>query len=117
MTETSTVPVSPTLIETTEQAVASLEVAETPEQIVEAVAVIAENIESLSAEELTAIAETVSNAPPEVKREFEEQVNIFGGGLDSYVPLGSEVTVGQRRALIAVGAVLVTAPIVSARRK
>ena len=117
MTATSTVPVSPTLIETTEQAVASLAVAETPEQIADAVAVIADNIESLSAEELTAIAETVSNAPPEVKREFEEQVNIFGGGLDTYVPLGSEVTVGQRRALIAVGAVLVAAPAIGSRKK
>lgn len=117
MTATSTVPVSPTLIETTEQAVASLAVAETPEQIADAVAVIADNIESLSAEELTAIAETVSNAPPEVKREFEEQVNIFGGELDTYVPLGSEVTVAQRRALIAVGAVLVAAPAIGSRKK
>lgn len=89
----------------------------TPEAVAEAVAVIADNIENLTTEELEAVAQAVSAAPVEVKREFEEQVNIFGGGLDSYVPADSNVTVGQRRALVAIGAVLTAAPIVISRKR
>ena len=99
------------------EAVAVLGEASTPEAITEAVAVIAENLENLTATELEAIAQTVSAAPTEVKREFEEQVNIFGGGLDSYVPADSNVTVGQRRALVAIGAVLTAAPVLVSRKR
>jgi hypothetical protein len=84
--------------------------------VAEAVAVIAENLDSLTVEELELISKTLSEAPPEVKREFEDQVNIFSGGLDTYVPLDSNVTVGQRRVLVAVGAVMVAAPTVMRRR-
>lgn len=113
---TTTVPFSQP-VDTPMEAVSVLAEATTPEAISEAVAVIADNLENLTATELEAIARTVSAAPTEVKREFEEQVNIFGGGLDSYVPADSNVTVGQRRALVAIGAVLTAAPIVAARRK
>ncbi len=88
----------------------------TPEQVQEAVAEIVANLETLTSTELDAIAATFSAAPPEVKREFENQVNIFGGGLDTYIPLDSTVTVGQRRALVAVGAVMVAAPAVVRRK-
>lgn len=91
--------------------------AATPEAVKEAVAVIADNIENLTAEELQAVAQAVSAAPVEIKREFETQVNIFGGGLDSYVPADSAVTVGQRRVLVAIGAVLTAAPIVISRKR
>ena len=70
-----------------------------------------------TAEQLDQIVATVSAAPVEVKRAFESEVNIFGGGLDNYVPADSNVTVAQRRALVAVGAVLVAAPAVVGRRK
>lgn len=90
--------------------------ATTPEAIAEAVAAIAENLDTLTETELEAIAQAVSNAPIEVKREFEEQINIFGGGLDSYVPADSNVTVAQRRALVAIGAVLTAAPILFSRK-
>lgn len=91
--------------------------ATTPEAIQEAVAVIADNLETLTAEQLEVIAATISKAPPEVKREFEKQVNIFGGGLDSYVPADSNVTVGQRRALVAIGAALTALPLVTSRKR
>lgn len=99
------------------EAVSVLAEATTPEAISEAVAVIADNLDNLTATELEAIAQAVSAAPPEVKREFESQVNIFGGGLDSYVPADSNVTVGQRRALVAIGAVLTAAPVVISRKR
>lgn len=88
-----------------------------PAQIEQAIEVIAANLDTLTAEQLDQIVATVSAAPVEVKRAFESQVNIFGGGLDEYVPADSNVTVAQRRALVAVGAVLVAAPAVVGRRK
>jgi hypothetical protein len=115
-TTTTTVPFSQP-VDTPLEAVSVLGEATTPEAISEAVAVIAENLDSLTATELEAIAQVVSAAPTEVKREFEEQVNIFGGGLDSYVPIDSNVTVGQRRALVAIGAVLTAAPVVISRKR
>lgn len=104
-------------VETPMEAVSVLAEATTPEAISEAVAVIADNLDNLTATELEAIAQAVSAAPTEVKREFEEQVNIFGGGLDSYVPADSNVTVGQRRALVAIGAVLTAAPVLASRKR
>lgn len=60
------------------------------------------------------------DAPESEKRQFEEQVNIFAGGYDDYVPAGSTVTVAQRRtivaATVAVSSVL-PGPAPSRRRK
>lgn len=42
-----------------------------------------------------------ADAPEAEKRAFEEQVNVFGGGYDNYVPAGSTVTVAQRRTIVA----------------
>ena len=42
-----------------------------------------------------------NDAPEQVKRAFEAQVNVFDGTHDDYVPAGSTVTVAQRRSLIA----------------
>jgi hypothetical protein len=90
--------------------------AATPAEISDAIQVIAENLDSLSGVELEAIVDVISAAPVEVKREFEDQVNIFASGLDNYVPADSKITVAERRVLVAVGAVLVTAPIAFRRR-
>jgi len=65
--------------------------------------------ESLSVSELDnaqveALIEAVQEAPTEVRAAFEEEINIFGEGLDDYVPLGSNIPVGTRRTLIAVTA-------------
>lgn len=102
--------------QTPTEAISVLSEGASPEQVAEAVAVIAENLDSLTVEELELISKTLSAAPPEVKREFENQVNIFSGGLDTYIPLDSTVTVGQRRVLVAVGAIMVASPTVMRRR-
>lgn len=88
-----------------------------PEAVTEAIQKIAANLEDLTAEQLDQIVEAVNQAPAEVKREFENEVNVFAAGLDNYVPADSNVNVAQRRALVAIGAVLTAAPIVTARRK
>jgi hypothetical protein len=51
--------------------------------------------------ELTA---AVQNAPTEVREAFEDKVDVFKAGFDDYVPLGSNIPVGERRTLIAVTA-------------
>ena len=111
---TTSLPIEPA---TPEQAIEVLSEISTPEEAQAAIEAIAANIDTLTGEQLDEIAQVVSQAPVEVKREFEEQVNIFGGGLDSYVPADSNVTVGQRRALVAIGAVLAAAPVLASRRK
>lgn len=111
---TTPLPIEPA---TPEQAIEVLSEISTPEEAQAAIEAIAANIDTLTGEQLDEIAQVVSQAPTEVKREFEEQVNIFGGGLDSYVPADSNVTVGQRRALVAIGAVLAAAPVLASRRK
>lgn len=98
------------------EALTELVSADTPQEIEQAINAIAENLATLTEEELTAIAQTLSVAPPEVKKAFEAEINIFGGGLDTYVPLDSTVTVGQRRVLVAVGAIMVASPAVVRRK-
>lgn len=88
-----------------------------PATVTQAIQEIAANLENLTAEQLDQIVEAANGAPAEVKREFENEVNVFAAGLDNYVPADSNVNVAQRRALVAIGAVLTAAPIVSARRK
>lgn len=105
------------LPENVAESIAVLAVSPTDAQIDEAVAQIAENIESLNSEQLDEIAATLSKASPKVKAKFESEVNIFGGGLDKYVPSGSTIPVGQRRTLVVIGAVLAAMPVLSPRRR
>ena len=56
----------------------------------------------LTDEQAEQIAQALTDAPAEVKKAFQEAVNVFGGQFDSYVPTGSTVPVGTRRTLIAV---------------
>ena len=66
------------------------------------------------------ILETPSvNATDEEKEVFENQVNIFDGSFDDYVPSGSKISVGERRTIVAASTILVTlpAPTSSRRRK
>ena len=51
--------------------------------------------------------EPPANASDEVKAEFEAQVDIFSGEYDNYVPLGSTITVAQRRTVVAATAVFI----------
>jgi hypothetical protein len=50
------------------------------------------------------IAEALADAGTDVKESFEEEINVFAGVFDTYVALGSNIDVGDRRTVIAVGA-------------
>ena len=80
------------------------------EQVAEVIDVIAEKIDDLSETELAVLSLTLSNAPESVKDAFEEEINVFDGKFDSYIPTGSSVSVGQRRVLNAVVATIIAAP-------
>jgi hypothetical protein len=114
---TPTTTTNPTIPQSPLEAVEVLSVDATPEQVAAAIDVIAENLDTLTESQLDAIVEVISVAPTEVKREFENEVNIFSAGLDNYVPADSKITVAERRVLVAVGAVMVAAPAVVGRRK
>ncbi len=72
----------------------------------------------LSGEEAAAIVEALLEAPTEVKEAFEEEINVFEGGFDEYVPTDSTVSVGVRRVVVAATTVsfILPAPVVSRRR-
>ena len=71
-----------------------------PEAVEELVADIASS--DLTDEQAAVIAEVLSSAPDEVKEAFQEAINVYGGKFDNYVPSGSNVSVAQRRRIIAV---------------
>jgi hypothetical protein len=56
-------------------------------------------------------------ADEEEQQQFEEQVNIFNGAYDNYVPLGSKITVAERRTIIAASTILMTLPTPTASRR
>ena len=66
--------------------------------------------DEITAEEAAAIVEAVQNAPPSIREQFEDKVNIFAGKYDGYIPLGSLVSVGTRRTIIITTGLLVAAP-------
>lgn len=71
------------------------------------------NMESLTPEQQDQLIEQLTSAPDEVKEEFEETINVFSGGFDTYVPTGSTIDVGTRRVIVAVSSVLSVLPIPS----
>ena len=71
----------------------------------------------LSDEEAEDIAVALSDAPKEVKQEFQESVNIFSGQFDSYVPIDSKVPVGTRRVIIVATAAIFVMPSPTSSRK
>ena len=75
-------------------------------------------VSELTEESASAIVEAVQDAPEEVKEAFEEEINVFDGIFDNYVPIGSIIDVGQRRLIIGITAVVfaMPAPIISSRR-
>jgi hypothetical protein len=56
----------------------------------------------LSDEQGQQIVEAVQNAPTEIKEAFEEEINVFDGAFDNYVPTDSSISVGERRTVVAV---------------
>ena len=65
----------------------------------------------LSAAEEAALVAAVSDAPDEIKDEFETEIDVYGEGLNDYVPTGSQVDVGSRRTLLAATAALSAATV------
>jgi len=57
-------------------------------------------INDLTTEEAVALVSAVQNAPESVKNAFEETINVFGGVVDTYIPLGSKISISARRLLI-----------------
>jgi hypothetical protein len=55
------------------------------------------------------IVDAVQGAPEEVRSSFEAEINVFDGAFDNYAPIGSEISVAERRVVVAVGAVLASA--------
>lgn len=65
------------------------------------------DIDDLSTEEVAQIVAVVQDAPVEVRKAFESKINIFDGKTDEYVPIGSTVSIGARRLLVAVSGILI----------
>ena len=55
----------------------------------------------LTSEQEAELVAAVSDAPNEIKNTFEAEIDVYGDGLDEYVPVGSNIDVGGRRTLIA----------------
>jgi hypothetical protein len=70
-------------------------------------------VSDLSDAQAEQLVEAVQGASEEVRAEFEDKINVFGGKFNGYVPLGSTINVGQRKVLIAATGVLFMAPAVS----
>ena len=71
----------------------------------------------LTDEQAAELSAVLSEAPDDVKKEFESQVDVFSGQFDTYVPVGSVVPVGTRRTLVAVTATtMVAIPTPTSRR-
>lgn len=86
------------------------------EQASEIFAVI--DISTISAEEASQIVNAVQDAPAEVRESFEEEINLFQGAIDTYVPLGSSVPISTRRVIIGASALAIfSAPVPVSRRK
>jgi hypothetical protein len=58
------------------------------------------------------------DAPVEQKQTFEREINIYNGDYEEYIPVGSSITVAERRTIVAITTVtsVVAAPTRSRRR-
>jgi hypothetical protein len=73
-------------------------------------------VEELSDTQLEAFTEAIQEAPTEIKEAFEKTIDIFGSEFENYVPTGSNIPVGERRTLVAVGALIAAIPPTRIRR-
>lgn len=118
----SPIPTSTTTIPETITQAQAVAVATNPDAVAELTADEAKevfatlDVAELSEEQAEALVAAVQEAPVEVRESFEAEVNIFGGAVDTYVPLGSAIPVSQRRALIVVSVTLLGAAIVTSRK-
>ena len=70
-------------------------------------------VSDLSDAQAEQLVDAVQGATEEVRAEFEDKINVFGGKFNKYVPVGSTINVGQRKVLVAATGVLFMAPAVS----
>jgi hypothetical protein len=70
-------------------------------------------VSDLSEAQAEQLVEAVQGATEEVRAEFEDKINVFGGKFDKYVPIGSKVSVAVRKVLVAASGVLFMSPTVS----
>jgi hypothetical protein len=75
----------------------------TTEQAAKVIAAI--HVGKLDTKQKAKLGTALSKASPSVKSAFEKSVDVYGGGVDTYVPTGSNVDVGKRRTLVAAAAV------------
>ena len=66
-------------------------------------------LDSLTDAEGAEIVGAVQNADDDVRGAFENELNIFEGQFDTYVPLNSKINVADRRTVVAVSVVSTTA--------
>ena len=62
------------------------------------------DFENLSDEQTAEIVNALNEADDSVKEVFEEEVNVYSGQFDAYVPSGSVITIAERRVVVAVTA-------------
>lgn len=99
-TTTTTTPPVPTTENREPVPVVTVPAVVTPENVVELVA----NIDELAPEQITELVNALNEADTSVKKTFEEEVNVYSGEFDNYVPADSKIPVGERRVLVAIGA-------------
>ncbi|MEY3619044.1 MAG: hypothetical protein RL726_1742 [Actinomycetota bacterium] len=58
-------------------------------------------VSDLTDEQEAELVAAVSDAPTEIKNSFEATIDVYGSGLDEYVPVDSNIDVGDRRTLVA----------------
>ena len=85
----------------------------TTEQVTEILSAVDEG--SLTDEQGAAIVSAIQNQVVEVREIFEKEINVFNGHTDTYVAVGSVVTVGQRRVIIVASALLLV-PVMPVRK-
>ena len=84
---------------------------EQAEQIFDAI-----DVDQLTDAEATAIVAAVQDAPDEIREAFEQEIDIYSGKTDNYIPLGSLVNVATRRVLVVSVAFTIATPIPPSRR-
>jgi len=68
------------------------------------------DVDELTGEQLELFVEAIQEAPVEVKKAFENIIDIFDPKFDEYVPTGSNVPVRTRRTLVVIGSLLTMLP-------
>jgi hypothetical protein len=75
------------------------------------------DIDQLDPATAAAVVAAVQEAPPEVRAAFEQEIDVFSGATDNYIPLGSVVNVATRRVLVVSCAFLIAIPPVPPTRR